>query len=115
MNDEKKPKETPRRAKGKTATSISLSEETLRKAKIAAERDGRPLSNWIERLLQEVTKNITVLLLLIAACSALFHMASGQHPAEAAFSGACDALHVGGMAVYFAGSCVVEIVRAAVS
>lgn len=44
------------RAAGKTATSISLSEELLAKARDAAEQDGRSLSNWIEQQLKEALK-----------------------------------------------------------
>lgn len=42
-----------KRRAGKTATSISLSEDLLRKAQEEAAADGRSLSNWIEQRLRE--------------------------------------------------------------
>lgn len=42
-----------RRADGKTATSISISENLLRTARDAAAADGRSLSNWIEQQLKD--------------------------------------------------------------
>lgn len=49
---------TPRRAKGKAATSISLSEDTLEKARALAAQDDRSLSNYIERLINEKLKQL---------------------------------------------------------
>ena len=40
------------RADGKTATSISISEDLLNRARNAAKEDGRPFSNWLEKLLE---------------------------------------------------------------
>lgn len=54
---EKKPSKG-RRAKGQTQTSISLSEEILRRARTAAEKDRRSFSQWIEMLLDAYFKRI---------------------------------------------------------
>jgi len=58
MSAKKTPKKTRHgiRADGKTATSISLSEDLLKKAREAAEEDGRSFSNWIEQQLKEALK-----------------------------------------------------------
>lgn len=48
----KNPTRHGKRAPGKTQTSLTMSEEILSKAKAAAERDGRSLSNYIEQLLK---------------------------------------------------------------
>jgi predicted HicB family RNase H-like nuclease len=51
--EESKPrKKYGRRGAGKTQTSVTMSEETLEKAKAAAEKDGRSLSNYIEQLIR---------------------------------------------------------------
>jgi hypothetical protein len=42
------------RAKGKVATSISLSDEALKKARVLAQNDNRSLSNWIENLIERM-------------------------------------------------------------
>lgn len=42
-----------KRAEGKTQTSITMSEELLNRAKEAAAKDGRSLSNWIEQLIKK--------------------------------------------------------------
>lgn len=58
MNPKKK-KAEPRahgRAAGKTATSISLDEDLLKKARELAEQDGRTFSNWIEQQLKDALK-----------------------------------------------------------
>lgn len=54
MIDKESKKQTRhgKRAPGKTQTSLTMSEEILSKAKAAAERDGRSLSNYIEQLLK---------------------------------------------------------------
>lgn len=54
-------KSTTQRAVGKTATSVSLSEETLERARQAAAQDGRSLSNWIENLIKTSIKLIIFL------------------------------------------------------
>jgi hypothetical protein len=41
------------RAQGKTQTSISLKQELLEAAKLAAEKENRSFSNWLEILLKE--------------------------------------------------------------
>lgn len=41
------------RSEGKTQTSISLRKDILEAAKIAAEKDNRSLSNWLELLLRD--------------------------------------------------------------
>jgi len=41
------------RSEGKTQTSISLRKDILEAAKIAAEKDNRSLSNWLEILLRD--------------------------------------------------------------
>jgi predicted HicB family RNase H-like nuclease len=51
-----------KRAPGKTQTSITLSEELLARAKEAAARDGRSLSNWLEQI---VKKGLPLLLIAI--------------------------------------------------
>ncbi|MGL6351784.1 MAG: hypothetical protein ACRC2U_18455 [Aeromonas sp.] len=56
-----KKKTHSRRAAGKTSTSISLSEDTLGKAKALAQKEQRSLSNWIELLITEKTKGINKL------------------------------------------------------
>ena len=56
-----------RRAAGKTQTTISLSDESLAKAKKNAEAEGRSLSNYIEQLLKSAP------LLLLGAFLA-FHL-----------------------------------------
>lgn len=58
------PRKTTQRAAGKTATSISLSEDMLEKAKEAAAKDGRSLSNWLEQLIKNSVKLIIFLILL---------------------------------------------------
>lgn len=54
-------KSTTQRAAGKTATSVSLSEETLERARQAAAQDGRSLSNWLENLIKTSIKLIVFL------------------------------------------------------
>jgi len=41
-----------KRAPGQTATTISLSEETLAKIRYLAAQDGRTVSNWLRRLIE---------------------------------------------------------------
>lgn len=62
-----------RRAMGKTQTTISLSDETLAKAKQNAERDGRSLSNYIEQLLKSLP-------LLLAAALLIWWLSSAVAP-----------------------------------
>lgn len=53
MSPKKEPrKHYGRRGGGKTQTSISLSDDTLEKARASAEKEGRSLSNYIEQLLK---------------------------------------------------------------
>jgi tRNA C32,U32 (ribose-2'-O)-methylase TrmJ len=53
-----KPKPKPedsragKRAPGQTATTISMSEETLAKVRYLAAQDGRTVSNWLRRLIE---------------------------------------------------------------
>ena len=58
MNPKKKKAEgrSHGRASGKTATSISLDEDLLKKARELAEQDGRTFSNWIEQQLKDALK-----------------------------------------------------------
>jgi len=58
MNPKKKQPQTRShdRASGKTATSISLDEELLKKARELAAEDGRTFSNWIEQQLKDALK-----------------------------------------------------------
>ncbi len=58
MSASKPRKNKPQRSEGKTATSISMSQETLNRAKEAAQQDGRTLSNWIEQLIKNSVKLI---------------------------------------------------------
>ncbi len=51
-NEEDKPAK-PRRAKGQTQTSISMSRSVLERARKAAESDRRSFSQWLEMLLEE--------------------------------------------------------------
>ena len=43
------------RAKGKVATSISLSDGALKKAKALAQKENRSLSNYLEWLIHSIT------------------------------------------------------------
>ena len=69
MNDQQPKKQTRhgKRAPGKTQTSITLNEDLLARAKEAAAKDGRSLSNWLEQLVRRSV-------LLLCAAFTAFHL-----------------------------------------
>lgn len=81
------------RATGKTATSISMSEETLKQAKAAAEADGRTLSNWLEQLIRNAVKMVIISLLLHSAYAFTQRPDMSQRGIERAVSVGAKMMH----------------------
>lgn len=103
MSNKKSPQtKAKKRSDGRTATSVSLTVETLEKAKRLAAEEGRPLSNWLEQLI----KNLTIFILLASLLSWLL---TGDP-----IPGAMLAFQAIGTAAYYAGVVALEVVAAIV-